>query len=100
MHTRGSVILAEKCGSCRHSTTIFSESVIVAGTSYQMLEVLAFCNWERAQPSSIAITVLTSLVEKKYNEKFWGIYFLTIGKKNFKSSLVLVVILNLESKGP
>ena len=28
----------------------FSENVVVAGTSYQMLEVLAFSNWERAQP--------------------------------------------------
>ena len=37
---------------------------VVVGTSYQMLEVLAFCNWERAQPPSISITVLTFLVKK------------------------------------
>ena len=38
----GSVILAGKLGSRRHSTTSVSESVyVVAGTSYQMLEVLA-----------------------------------------------------------
>ena len=36
----------------------------MAGTSYQMLEVLAFCNLERAQPPSITITVLTFLVKK------------------------------------
>ena len=54
----------EKRGSRRHSTTSFSESVVVAGTSYQMLEVLAFCNRERAQPHSITITVLTFLVKK------------------------------------
>ena len=36
----------------------------VAGASYQMLEVLAFCNRERAQPPSITITVLTFLVKK------------------------------------
>ena len=41
-------ILAGKRGSRRHSTTSFSESVVVAGTSYQMLEVLAFCNRERS----------------------------------------------------
>ena len=56
--------MAGKRGSRRHSTTSFSESVVVAGTSYQMLEVLAFCNRERAQPPSITITVLTFLVGK------------------------------------
>ena len=40
------------------------ESVVVAGTSYQMLEVLAFCHLERAEPPSITITVLTFLVKK------------------------------------
>ena len=60
----GSVVLAEKRGSRRHSTTSFSKSVVLAGTSYQMLEVLAFCNLERAQPPSITITVLTFLVKK------------------------------------
>ena len=44
----GSVILAGKRGSCRHSTSRFSESVVVAGTSYQKLEVLALCNRERS----------------------------------------------------
>ena len=60
----GNVILAGKRGSGRHSTTSFSESVVVAGTSYQMLEVLPFCNLERAQPPSITITVLTFLAKK------------------------------------
>ena len=41
-------ILAGKRGSRRHSTTSFSESVVVAGRSYLMLEVLAFCNRERS----------------------------------------------------
>ena len=44
--------------------TSFSENVVVAGTSYQILQVLAFCNRERAQPPSITITVLTFLVKK------------------------------------
>ena len=63
----GSVNLARKRGSRPNSTTTFSESVVVAGTSYQMLDVLAFCNRERAQsiqPPSITITVLTFLVKK------------------------------------
>ena len=33
------VILAGKRGSPRHSTTSISENVLVAGTSYQILEV-------------------------------------------------------------
>ena len=56
--------MAGKRGSRRHSTTSFSESVVVAETSYLMLELLAFCNLERAQPPSITITVLTFLVKK------------------------------------
>ena len=56
----------------------FSDSVEVEGTSYKLLEVLAFCNRERAQPPSITITVLTL---KKYNEEFRGVYFLTIREK-------------------
>ena len=55
----------------------------MAGISYQMLEVLAFCNRERAQPPSITITVLTFLV-KKANEEFQGVYFLAIREKNLK----------------
>ena len=88
--------MAGKRGSRRHSTTSFSESVVVAGTSYQMLEVLAFCNLERAQPPSITITVLTFLVKKS---EIREIYFLTVREKTLKSNLVLVVVHVLESKG-
>ena len=42
------VILAGKCGSYRNSTTRFSENVVVAKTSYQMLEILSFCDGESA----------------------------------------------------
>ena len=76
-----SVILVGKRGSRRQSTTSFIASVVVAGTSYQMLEVLAFCNRERAQPPSITITVLTFLVQKKYNKEFQGVFFFTIREK-------------------
>ena len=34
--------MAGKHGSRRHSTESFSQRVVVAGTSYQMLDVLAF----------------------------------------------------------
>ena len=67
----------------------------MAGTSYQMLEVLAFCNLERAQPPSITITVLTFLVKKRTS----GCLFFDNTRKNFKSNLVLVVVLVLESEG-
>ena len=40
-------ILAGKRGSRCHPTTSFSENVEVAATSYQMLEVLSFCDLER-----------------------------------------------------
>ena len=45
---QASVSLAGKLGSRRHSTTSFSENVIMAETSYQMLKVLSFCDRERA----------------------------------------------------
>ena len=62
-----SVSLAEKRDSCRHSTTGFSENVVVAETSYQVLEALSLCDRERVLPSSIKLTVLTFLVKKKKN---------------------------------
>ena len=48
-----SVILAGKRYSCRHSTTSLTENVVMAETSHQMLEVLSFCDWERAEPPVI-----------------------------------------------
>ena len=41
-------ILARKCDSSRQSTTSFSKNVVVAKTSYQMLEILPFSDRERA----------------------------------------------------
>ena len=65
-HARTSVIMAAKRESRRHSTTSFSENVVVAGTSYK--------NLERAKPPSVSIPVLASLV-KKSNMKFSGVSF-------------------------
>ena len=44
---RTNVILAGKCDSRRQSTS-FSKNVVVAKTSYQMLEILPFSDRERA----------------------------------------------------
>ena len=41
------MILAGKRGSRRHSARSFSEDVEVAETSYQILDVLSFCDRER-----------------------------------------------------
>ena len=38
-------------------------------------------------------------MKKKYNEAFRGVYILRISEINFKLNLVLVVVLDLESKG-
>ena len=45
---RTNVILAGKYDSRRQSTTSFSKNVVVAKTSYQMLEILPFSDRERA----------------------------------------------------
>ena len=62
-----------------------------------MLEVLVFCNRERAQPPSTKITVLTFLV-KKSTMKNPRCLFFDKTRKNFKSNLVHVVVLVLQSK--
>ena len=72
----------EKSDSRVHSTTRFSENVMEAEISYQMLEVLSFCDRERAQTPSIKITVLTC------NKTFQAYYFLRRGKKTSESSML------------
>ena len=56
-------------------------SVVVAGTSYQMLEILAFCNRERCFPPSITIKVLIFLMKKSTMKNSGVFFFLTIRKK-------------------
>ena len=63
-----------------------------------MLEVSAFFNPERARSTSNNDNNANFSGEKKCNEAFWDIYFLTIREKNFKSNVVLVVVPVLESK--
>ena len=67
--------MAGKCGSRRHSTPSFSENVVVAKTSYQMLGVSSFSDREGALPPSRELSVLTFVVKKKYDEAFRGVYF-------------------------
>ena len=73
-------------------TTSFSENVVVAEASYEMLEVVSFCNQERAYRPSIKLTVLTFLVNPKYNEAFRE-----YAKKTFNLVLVVVLVLELKS---
>ena len=56
--------MAGKCGSRRHSTPSFSENVVVAKTSHQMLGVSSFSDREGALPPSREISVLTFVVKK------------------------------------
>ena len=41
----------------------FGKNVVVVGTSYQILGVESFWDWERAKPSPIKITALTFQVK-------------------------------------
>ena len=59
----------------------FSESVVVAGTSYQMLGILAFYNRERCFPPSITMTMLIVLVKKSTMKNSGASIFLTIREK-------------------
>lgn len=56
-----------------HSFMGFIETVTVGQTSYQILRISSFCNWERAQNPLININVLTFLV-KKGTVKLSGMY--------------------------
>ena len=64
VRTSTSVILAGKRDSHRHSTTSFSEKVVVAEASYQMLEVLAFRDRERFWAPPIRTPVQIFLVKR------------------------------------
>ena len=69
----------------------------MAGTSYQMLEVLSFLQSGEVLTSFINDYSANFSGDKKYNEEFRGVYFLTYAKKRLKSNHVFVLV--LESKG-
>ena len=73
----------------------FSENVVVAKTSHQMLEILSFSDRKRAQPPSTEISVLT-LVVKKSTMQLSGISILENRRESLKFNVALVVV--LESK--
>ena len=55
---RTSLILAGKQDCRRHSTTSFSDNVVVTETIYKVLEVLSFCGREMTWAPSLKITLL------------------------------------------
>ena len=61
---RTNVIFAGKSDSRRHSTTSFSENVVVAKTTCQMLGILSFSDREKALPTSKEINLPTFVVKK------------------------------------
>ena len=61
--------------------------VVVAETSYKMLEILSFSDRERALPPSTEISVLTFVV-KKSTICFSGCLFLENKKVNLKLNVV------------
>ena len=68
----------------------FTKNVVGAETSYQMLEVLSLIMTARGlNLHLVKITVLTFLVNQKYQEAFWGVYFFRINKKTFSQILYL-----------
>ena len=87
VRARTNVILVGKCDSHRLSSTSFSENVLVAITSYQMLGILSFSDRERSP--STEIRVLTFVV-KKVQGSFSGCLFLESRQEN------LMIHLNYE----
>ena len=77
-------------GTQRQFTTSFGENVVVAKTSYQMLEILLFNDRERAQPPSMEISVLT-LVVKKSTMKLSVISVLENRRECLKFNVALVL---------
>ena len=83
-----------KRDSPRHSTTSISENGLVAGTSYQILEVSLFCDRERAKPSRMKVTApIFRVKNSRMKLSGWNI-FRAYSTKN----LVHVVVLFLKPK--
>ena len=77
----------------------FTKNVVGAETSYQMLEVLSLIMTVRGlNLHLVKITVLTFLVNQKYEEAFRGVYFFRINKKTFSQILYLSSFLSLNLK--
>ena len=84
------VILEGKSDSRRDSTTSFDENVVVAETSYQIIEVSSsFCDRERAKPSPIKITALIFPVRNST---------MNLSRLTIFRNIVVVVVLVFKSK--
>ena len=59
----------------------FSEKVVVAGTSSQILEVYSFCDRERAKTFFNKNNRTNVSGKKQYNEAFWVEYFSRMREK-------------------
>ena len=84
------VILAGESANRRDSTTSFDENVVVAETSYQIIEVSSsFCDRERAKPSPIKITALIFPVRNST---------MNLSRLTIFRNIVVVVVLVFKSK--
>ena len=75
--------MAGKHGSRCHSTTNFSESVLLVGTSYHNFYVRSFSILQSGEGSTSFNNDNSANFsgEKKHSEEFWGVYFLTLREK-------------------
>ena len=64
----------------------FSEKVVVAGTSSQILEVYSFCDRERAKTFFNKNNRTNVSGKKQHNEAFWVEYFLECAKNFYVKS--------------
>ena len=84
------VILAGESDDRRDSTTSFDENVVVAETSYQIIEVSSsFCDRERAKPFPIKITALIFPVRNST---------MNLSRLTIFRNIVVVVVLIFKSK--
>ena len=78
-------------------TTSFSKNVVIAKTSYQMLEILLYSDQERAF-TSVDGNKRTNFCGEKSTVKLSGVFILENRRENLKLHVFLVVVLVLESK--
>ena len=64
--------MAGKRDSRRHSTTNFSKNVVVAKTSYEMLDYFAIDTWFNLLQKDNSVNFSR---EKKYDEAFQDVFF-------------------------
>ena len=64
--------MAGKRDSRRHSTTNFSKNVVVAKTSYEMLDYFAIDTWFNLLQKDNSVNFSS---EKKYDEAFQDVFF-------------------------